>query len=244
MRQLGGKTRTGIPISKEVTNLIKYDVNPLPLVNYVEPFCGSLGHFKRMVEFLNHKKINMYASDGCPDVMIMWEQARKGKFKRPPRITKEIWDKLKVQKEPSALRAYVGYGHAHMGVWFKGFLGDKAHANPEFLYNDIMKMGKLFKRTTFRHCDFTKAMDGVVGRSLIYCDPPYKDTHWGYGSSFTFDSAVLYRTIDKWRKQGHTVIVSEFTYPYGRVLLDLTQPVNTRNNDKRQRTMQEKLFLV
>ncbi len=242
MRQLGGKTKNGIPICKEIVELIKHDVNPEPLVNYVEPFCGSMGHFKRIAEFMEKNLIKMHASDGCPDVILLWKQAQSQKFKKPPPVTREMWDLLKAQKEPSALRAYVGYGHAHMGAWFMGFLGDKAHSNPDFLYNDIMKMGRGFGKIKFRHCDFQRAMDKVKGRSIIYCDPPYKDTNWGYGSTFDFDSERLYKVLREWTDAGHTVVVTESNYPYGRVLLEMDQPCNRRA--KKPKTFSEKLFLI
>jgi hypothetical protein len=171
--------------------------------------------------------------------VMLWQEAQTGTLQDYGVITKDEWYKLKWTEEPSSKRAIAGFGYAVSGLFFGGHL-ENAFANPSFLHNDLLRQGKLFKDVTFRHLDYKHALDGIEGRCLIYCDPPYKDTTYKYGSSHGFVSEELYTTLEEWKSQGHRIVVSEGTYPTGRILLDEKRI----NNRKKQGFFQEKLYLL
>jgi hypothetical protein len=52
----------------------------------------------------------------------------------------------------------------------------------------------------------------IPKNSLIYCDPPYKDTT-AYSTSRGFDYPLFYDWCRSKSKEGHTVFVSEYSMP-------------------------------
>ena len=72
MIYVGGKNRIGKDISSKMKELI--DKNTVS--GYMEPFCGSLGVMKYMVDYHN----NLIASDSHPDLIAMWKGIKNGTF--------------------------------------------------------------------------------------------------------------------------------------------------------------------
>ena len=53
----------------------------------------------------------------------------------------------------------------------------------------------------------------IPENSLIYCDPPYKDTAKYKANETVFDYDLFYNWCRNMAKQGHTIFVSEYQMP-------------------------------
>ena len=211
---MGGKFGDGAHIANILQGLVDTDVGIGGIDNFVEPFCGAMGVQIHMTEFCLEKDINMFASDGAPDMIKLWEGMVDGTFKCPPEesITKELWDRLKDDTNPSALRAYVGQGYAYSAIFFGTFV--KAANKGDNLYDSLKCQAAFLKNTTLRHCDYRNALDGVEGRCLIYCDPPYEKSSYKSPSSIPINHQEFKQQVLKWKAQGHIVVVSETECDY------------------------------
>lgn len=242
MRCYGGKHLNGKRIATIIRRIAREakKKKKTRVYNYVEPFCGAGGVSKHLVKPLEKQGICPYLSDGCPDLVKLWEETSAETFKDPGKITRDQWYALKYA-EPSAVRAIAGLAYAFSGVWFTSYL-DNAFKNDSYIYNDVMKTGKAMQGARIRHLDYKRAMDGINGRSIIYCDPPYVDTACRFGSSFRFSHKEFNQTITKWKRQGHIVLVSETKCPRGTVLFQTAM----RNQMKRNKTRlyRDALFLL
>lgn len=239
MRYYGGKAGSGKQISSNIKQSVLLDFNEKPISHYVEPFCGAMNVFKHLTDFLSENSIKMHASDGSPDLIMLWEATKNQTLEDPGEMTMEKWSMLKYE-EPSALRAYAGFGYSYMGVFFNGYL-TKAFENPGFLYKDLMRMGKLFKDVNFRHCSYQNALDEIDDgeRCVIYCDPPYQNSSYRYGSAFDFDSESFYDQCRQWKTEGHRVFVSELDYPGGTCIFEKINHIT-----KTGKTYTDRMFLV
>jgi DNA adenine methylase len=203
MKYLGGKHRLG----KEISGILKH-VCPKSHTNYLEPFCGALGVFRHMTD-----DFKCLGSDLQADMIQLWKGVKNNTFKPPKNITPAFYNKVKNQKGPSALRGFVGFLCSWNGMFFAGLAEYKnTNRNPaKEASNDIDKIKPSLrkKNVKFMNCSYDKHKPK---KTLIYCDPPYKDTigYKGTGTSFNHDK--FWNTMRKWSKS-NIVIISEETSP-------------------------------
>ena len=208
MHYYGGKYRSGKEIAEIIKELMLYN----ELKGYIEPFCGALGVLKHMT----NNVYPCYASDGCEDLIMLWIQVQNNEFKKPF-MNEEIWTYLKKSNEPSALRAYAGFGLSYSGKWFSSYsqkyigLRDQ---NKES-YNSILKITPNIKNVSFSHRDYRNHLKQIEsGGYLIYCDPPYVNSvNKHIGSSFNFDIVEFWSIMRLWRSWDNIVVVSERSAP-------------------------------
>src|SRR5205809_5021845 len=108
MRYWGGKWRSADTLSPIMQHKILTDEGD-SIEYYVEPMCGGMSVMERMAPFCETRSIECIASDGCEDLIMLWNEVQKGTFKEPGTITKEMWYDYKYRAEHSALRAYIGF---------------------------------------------------------------------------------------------------------------------------------------
>jgi site-specific DNA-adenine methylase len=224
MRKYGGKSANGHRIAKVLKQFMKKHKGKYK--NYVEPFCGMWGVGKHLIKKLHKYGIKAYASDGCEDLILLLREIRDGTFKDPGYITKQRWYQLKYSTIPSAERAVAGFGYSYMGVWFNGYLADAFH-DPNYLYTNLLSFAPLLEKVKMRYSDYHKAMRGIKGRSVIYCDPPYEGSACKFGSTYGIDHKAFKRRVKKWKQQGHAVFISSHEFPMGKLVLD-DHKFNTR----------------
>lgn len=218
MKYCGGKNKLGKEIAKIISTHIKEDTT-----NYIEPFCGSLGVIRHIKEFNSDIKEfnsdikglqNYYAYDSCLDLIMLWNSVKNGTFKKI-KVDHETYNSLKDSNTSSAERAFAGFGCSYGGRFFSGlveFRKDNAVRNDDITFRSIMKLN--LKDITFIHSDY-KELDFSNGKNLIYCDPPYKDTMNSFenSSSYDFNHEEFWNIVRKWKSQGNTVIISEYSAP-------------------------------
>ena len=208
MHYYGGKYRTG----KEIAEILKQITTKINIKGYIEPFCGALGVFRHMTD----DYYDCYASDGCEDLIMLWKEVQQNTFKKP-NMTEKLWLRLKESKNPSALRAYAGFGCSFSGQWFisysQNYIGDRNQNNES--YNGLMKIQPFIKNIKFSHKDYRKYSRKLEkGGYLIYCDPPYANSSLKHkASSYDFNHEEFWNIMRLWRKWGNIVVISERSVP-------------------------------
>ena len=203
MKYLGGKHLNG----KKIAEIIRTFAGPDIFDKYLEPFCGSLGVFKHMTDY--KKSI---ASDIQSDLIHLWKDLQSNTFVYPKKVTEEDWNKAKKMKS-SALKAFIGFGCSFSGVYFSTYAQKYAgNSNRNFRLETIRSLEKIKpliqkKNVKFYNKPYQK---WKPENSLIYCDPPYKNTA-GYNSS-SFNHDEFWEIMREWSKN-NMVVISEETAP-------------------------------
>ena len=210
MKYLGGKQRLGnylSPVLKEYY----HDY----LDGYLEPFCGSLGVLKHMVEL----DTTIHANDYHPDLIKMWKEVQKNKFVYPESISEKEYNEAKELKSPNAYKAFVGFGMSFGGRYFGAYapkhLGGKKEDFCKEMVNSLKRIAPKIKNVTFTNKDYRTLKPHNM---LIYCDPPYKQTKYpikyrrGIKEYDVFDNDEFWDIMRKWSKT-NIVLISETTAP-------------------------------
>jgi len=204
MRYLGGKHRIGREISEI---LLKYGP-PDKVKGYLEPFCGSLGVSKNM---LNKDYRKYQLSDIQSDLIQLWKECQDGTFKLPRKVSEKTYKKFKNKPSPCAMKAYIGFGLSFCGIFFSSYIQNKDSRdyNKE-ITNSIKKIKPLIqqKNVKFKCQSYNKWKPKGL---LIYCDPPYQNTT-GYKSTGEFEHNKFWDKIREWSKN-NIVVVSEYKAP-------------------------------
>ena len=182
---------------------------------YVEPFCGSCG----ILQYVNGRRI---ANDKNKYLIAMWKSLVEKKDV-PMRIDREFYNDVrdsfnkKDGRYPDYIIGWVGYMGSFNGRFFDG--GYSGHCVAvkdgtrdyitENIKNTIEQVSHLHD-VDFRSCDY-KELE-LPTNSLVYADPPYKNTKQ-YMYSKDFDHDAFYEWCRKTVAEGHTLFVSEYNMP-------------------------------
>ena len=203
MKYLGGKHTIGKDISKVLNDLCPPDI----VDGYIEPFCGSLGVFKQMVD----KDYDRYiASDAHPDLIEMWKKLQDKSLKLPKTISEKQYYKLKEAKSPNALKAVAGFGLSFGGVYFQSYSQKYAGDSNRNFYNEMKrsldKIAPLIRKKNIKF--YNKSYEKWNPKNmLIYCDPPYEDT--ASYSTGDFDHDKFWNIMRQWSKHNYVFISEE-----------------------------------
>ncbi len=212
MKYLGGKQRLGKYIAPFLKELIqKYEKNNGKLDGYLEPFCGSLGVLKNMVDI----GMPIYANDNHPDLIEMWNEVKLGTFEYPESISEEEYNAAKKIPSPSAYKSFVGFGMSfggrYFGAYSQKYLNGKNEDFCKEMVNSLKRIGPLIKDVTFTNEDFFTMNPENM---LIYCDPPYEHTKYpikyrrDVKKYDVFDNKAFWEKVKELSKK-NLVIVSE-----------------------------------
>ena len=243
MRYLGGKYRHG----REISNVLKKYAPPDKVKGYIEPFCGALGVCRYMTD-----DYRCYISDNHKDLILFWKAIKAGTFKYPKSISEQTYNKFKCSNEPSAMRAFVGFGLSFGGMWFTGYAEKYNHnCTRRNTLRETTESCKKIKDSVrkikaIRCISYDKLKRPKEGGYLIYCDPPYQNTA-GYktktkGTGEDFDHEKFWNIAREWSKN-NIVIVSEFKAPKDFKCVWKSRRNITINNNKNKNKI-EKLFMI
>ena len=188
---------------------------------YVEPFCGGANSLFA-IDFRN--KI---ANDTNKYIIAFWNSVKNNEF------TEQMWDFVKnltreqyhdIKKDyvngtnrySDAIKGYVSFACSYGGGLWGGYANYNPKKNENHIleaYNGVKKQIKEFKyldTTMFYNFDYKEIMNHVSGKCFIYCDPPYRDTK---DYKTCFDSDEFWQWCRAMSKDGHFVMVSEYTAP-------------------------------
>jgi len=249
MKYLGGKQRLGKvigPILRDIwttgqSAALSHTLLPHGFSAYVEPFCGSLGVLRIVVDTFP-PSATILASDYHPDLIQMWREVQSGTFEYPaPDVcaTEEDYLRIKATKlpngDPIALKAFIGFGLGFGGRYFASFAPKYANGKKEDFLGEMTHSVKavqavlhkgLTTTVTFQCLDYrntvaASALTDPVGAPttyLVYCDPPYRSTKFPikYRRDVKhyddFDSDEFWEQMREWSTR-HTVLISEMSAP-------------------------------
>lgn len=206
MAYVGGKATKYEHIVKILNNK-KYDG-----FNYIEPFVGYAHILKRIVN-----KKSYTACDNNPLVVSLLEFIQSGK--KYPVISKTQYYTLKKQyynktlnPESLHLASFAAFCYSYNGKEFAGYTPssqNRDYVGERTRHYDQLRSNNTFKKSKIKLLSFFKLKPKV--KSLIYCDPPYRNTT-SYGKN-EFDHDLFWEKVRELSKQGHHVYVSEYTAP-------------------------------
>jgi DNA adenine methylase len=237
LKYLGGKAR----IAKELAAFIASRHGDRWL--FVEPFMGGAN---MTVELAKHFRYG-FASDAVPDLALLYNAVQAG-WVPPTEVSPELYASLR-HAEPSALRAFVGFGCSRSGIWFSGFVGrvERVVKGKHHVDNPVQEITGALRRLrdAAPHVEFThRSYDaaGPIEGAVAYCDPPYASTT-GYQQG-AFDTAKFWATMRQWRAAGMHVYVSEYQAPDDwRCVWEKPKKLGMRASDGTQRLSVERLYV-
>ena len=256
MKYLGGKQRLGKvigPILRDIwttgqSAALSHTLLTLTHAHndaynaYVEPFCGSLGVLRVIVDTFP-PSATILASDYHPDLIQMWREVQAGTFEYPSEdvcATEEDYLRIKATKlpngDPIALKAFIGFGLGFGGRYFASFAPKYANGKKEDFLGEMTHSVKAvqailhkYKSTdspvvTFQCLDYRNTVSTATATAtqerpyLVYCDPPYRSTKFPikYRRDVKhyddFDSDEFWERMREWSTR-HTVLISEMSAP-------------------------------
>lgn len=108
-------------------------------------------------------------------------------------------------------KGYAGFAFSYSAKWMGGWRRDRAGKRDYVCeaYKNAVKQSPNLKGIEFVISDYRNLF--IPDNSLIYCDPPYKNTT-SYKDK-NFDHDVFFDWCRLMRDKGHTVFVSEYSAP-------------------------------
>jgi DNA adenine methylase len=195
MRYFGGKAR----IAKKIANFLNGVRKDRQV--YVEPFVGSAN----VLCLMDGERL---ALDFHPDLIMLLKEVQAGTFDYPAVVTEQQYSELK-HSQPSALRAFVGFGCSYAGKWFGGYARDGDRNFCGNAASALKKKAAQLQDVNFIYSDYRDIQDLPDG-SLIYCDPPYLNHTQIHGQKF--DTEEFWDVVRGWSGK-HDVYVSEYVAP-------------------------------
>lgn len=235
MRYMGSKRR----IAKYILPIMLKDRGNRP---WVEPFVGGANIIDKVDGIRIGADINVY-------LIALLKALQEGK-ELPADITKEQALYIKHHKDqfPEWLVGWVGFGvYGWGGKFFNGYQNIYVHPRTKDVRYPILEtrknmvnQSKNIKDVFFLCCDYKHLP--IPKNSLIYCDPPYKDTtKYKVGN---FNHEEFWEWCRNKGKEGHIVYVSEHNAPSDFECVWTKDILNILNqvNGKRPTIQTEKLF--
>ena len=228
----GSKNR----IAKEIVPIITANLQTNQW--YVEPFVGGCN----LIDKVQHPyKIG---SDNNKYLIELLKYVQNGGT-LPEYVDKEEYLKVKADKEnyPEWYVGFLGFVCSFRGIFFSSYVrndvlkksGKIEHYQKEQI-NNLMKQAPKLEGIDFICSDYDKLV--IPEKSVIYCDPPYKDTT-GYKDSF--DSERFWNWVRELKEKGNTVFVSEYSAPEDFECI-WSKEINSNLGTKSKRAI-EKLFV-
>lgn len=234
MQYMGGKARVAARLAPVIIERIKATGAQV----YWEPFLGGANMFTRIVPHVQ----TAIGSDVMPDLIMMWRAVQRG-WLPPDSITREQYAALR-HAEPSALRAFVGFGCSFGGKWFGGYATqrDRGRGVTEVQgasFRAVAAQAPIMQRAHVALLDYRSARPRPSW--IIYCDPPYSNTTT-YGGADAWDAALFWKTAEGWARSGCHVLVSEYAAPDGWRCVWEGSTRSSLKRDDNASTVVERLF--
>lgn len=199
---MGSKAR----IKKEILPIILKDRKENQY--FVDLFAGGMN----LIESVDGNRI---ANDLNYYLIEMWRLLLNG-WTPKPFYDRELYNKVKNNKDdyPAYLVGWIGFNCSYSGKFFGGFAGEVntkigtvRNYQEEALKNTLKQVENL-KGVSLCNVNYYKL--AIPPNSIIYLDPPYKNTTKYFAD---FDHDKFYDYCRKKKKEGHQIFVSEYEMP-------------------------------
>ena len=176
---------------------------------YFEPFVGGAN----LIQHIRKDK-TLVGSDSNEYLIRMWEALQTGELV-PHKVTREEYKEVRLNKDvDKALSGWVGFNCSYSGKFFGGFAGETktkigtVRDYQQEAINNILKQLPELVGVKFLHKSYEELE--IPSNSVVYCDPPYKDTT-GYKDSVDYEH--FYEWLRQLSRNGVKVFVSEYSMP-------------------------------
>ena len=195
---MGSKNR----IAKYILPIILQ--NRKPGQYYVEPFVGGANLIDKVDNPRIGNDINFY-------LISLLKALQKG-WIPPQQISEQEYYHIKNnhQQFPPELIGYVAFQLSYGAIYFSSYRKDKEKKRNYSLeaYKNIIKQMQKLTEIMFFNQNYTDLQ--IPPHSLVYCDPPYKDTT---NYKIEFDHEKFWNWARSIRNKGHQVFISEYNAP-------------------------------
>lgn len=198
---MGSKRR----LAKELLNIILKDRKENQW--YVEPFVGGANIIENVDGKCIGNDINHYLIAFWKAIQDSWTL---------PYITYDEYHHIKENQNKYApeIVCHAAINCSYRGKWFGGYAkptneGNKVRDYVQEAIRHIEKQRKLLDNVIFINEQYYNI--NIPTNSIIYCDPPYKNTT-KYGKQ-VFDYNMFYDWCRNMHDLGHNVFISEYSMP-------------------------------
>ena len=211
MKYMGSKNR----IAKHILPFIKEHLNGNNL--FVDVFCGGCN----LIDKLDYPM--RLANDSNKYLIAMWRELVGG-VKPPLVINRDYYNSVRDSFNNNNDnyidfdKGWVGFMGSYNGRFFDGgYSGHNVAIKNGYRdyigegIRQILEQVPKLKGVGFMCGSYDREM-ALPPNSVIYCDPPYKNTKQ-YGNSKDFDHASFWQWCRDMTIQGHKVFVSEYNAP-------------------------------
>lgn len=199
MKYQGSKNR----IAKDILPIILKNRNPRQW--YVEPFVGG----GNMIDKVEGKRIgadiNQYLIKALKFIRDTPEKIPLNNLE----YSEQDFNAAKKSNLDNPLDCFAMFNYT-FGSKFKGSWA-KNKRGSDYVKESVqgcLKQSENLKGVILKHCSFLNLQ--IPDKSIIYCDPPYKNTS-GYGIDFNHD--IFWDWVRTKVSEGHSVFVSEYQAP-------------------------------
>ena len=152
-------------------------------------------------------------SDVQPFIVALMRAVRDG-WEAPSNVSREEYRHIKDNRDlyPPCLVGFVGFACSFGGKWWGGYASNKENHNYAAAGSRVLRiLGGDLQGASLVNRSYKDLV--IPPDSLVYCDPPYKDTtaSWGTG---TWDSEEFWEWATELGRAGHSVWVSEYSAPF------------------------------
>lgn len=204
MRYLGGKYRLRKKIAKVLNNLRETGQF------YWEPFVGSAWVTTKI------EMPPVFCSDINHYLIAMWNAIMQG-WVPPGEISEKLYKRISNNKQdyPKELVSFVGFGCSWGGKWFGGYARGEERNWAREARDSLMRKKQALEKLqpnffTLDFLNYERKLDYAA--TLIYCDPPYKNTT-GYAAVDSWDTDKFWNKVRELSADGHKLVVSEYAAP-------------------------------
>ena len=156
---------------------------------------------------------NRIGADINKPLISLWKAVSDG-WLPPHQFSEQQYAEVKKSmNENDPLTAYAGFSLSYAGKWFGGWCRGTTSKGIPRNYVDESYRASIRDFPKLRGVKFESVGYSdlhIPANSIIYCDPPYKDTT-KYKDSF--DHEPFYEWCRQKHKEGHQVFVSEYQMP-------------------------------
>lgn len=203
MKYMGSKAR----IAKHILPIMLGEAEKQGVAKWIEPFVGGANMIDKVPD--TFERIGYDYNE----YLIAMFNALQNNW-NPPTYTKDDYTYIRNNKgENKYVTGWVGINCSYGGKWFGGFAGKVQTKGGVRDYQDEAKRNTLKQMKDLIGVKFenSSVFDLDFDNSLIYCDPPYKDTtKYANGG---FDHEMFYGWCRNQKEKGNIVFVSEYEMP-------------------------------
>jgi len=228
MKYQGSKTRI-------VKDILKIMLSVRGDRVWVEPFVGG----GNMIDKVTGKRIGADINKWAIEALTIIRDRVEDLPKNNTEFTKDDYEKIR-QGAEHEFKAIAGFCYSFGSKWLDTWAKGKGRDFVKETYSSLNKQKPLLQGVELICCAYNELK--IPENSLIYCDPPYKNTR-KYNKVQSFNHSEFWQWAEEQAKN-HIVFVSELTAPENWVEVWSKNIIyTTARLGKNNPTKTEKLFI-